>query len=381
MKVAVFVGTRADLGPLVPVLEELVSRPGVETIALTGLAFDAAGLAEQMAQPVSSIVQLAEPLHEVDLPAQLLQGPALSLGAGRLLRQAPVDRLVVLGDRWELLHLVPPFVLAGVPVVHLHGGEVTGGAIDERVRHAITKLADVHCVASRDAAERVARLGEEAERIHVTGAPGLDRYAAEGRRSDAELEELLGVTVERPLALFTYHPPTASGQPAAGGWAEQALRATLDVCGTVVATHPGMDAGREEILAALTRVAAEDERLLVVEALGTRYPAVLASCDVVVGNSSSGIIESAAVGIPAVDVGLRQQGRLRSDNVYWSDEGADAVRAALRHVLQDEFRDRAARAVSVYGDGTAARRIVDVVLADPPARAKRFVDGADHASK
>ena len=97
-----------------------------------------------------------------------------------------------------------------------------------------------------------------------------------------------GRTVERPLALFTYHPLTASGQPAAGGWAEQALRATLDVCGTVVATHPGMDAGREEILAALTSVAAEDERLLVVEALGTRYPAVLASCDVVVGNSSRG---------------------------------------------------------------------------------------------
>ena len=202
-------------------------------------------MAEQLAQPVSSIVQLAEPLHEVDLPAQLLQGPALSLGAGRLLAQAPVDRLVVLGDRVELLHLVPPFVLAGVPVVHLHGGEVTGGAIDERVRHAIAKLADVHCVASRDAAERVARLGEEAERIHVTGAPGLDRYAAEGRRSDAGLESL-GVTVERPLALFTYHAPTASGQPAAGGWAEQALRATLDVCGTVVATRARawMPAGR-----------------------------------------------------------------------------------------------------------------------------------------
>ena len=214
MKVAVFVGTRADLGPLVPVLEELISRPGVETIALTGLAFDAAGLAEQLAQPVSSIVQLAEPLHEVDLPAQLLQGPALSLGAGRLLRQAPVDRLVVLGDRWELLHVVPPFVLAGVPVVHLHGGEVTGGAIDERVRHAITKLADVHCVASRDAAERVARLGEEAERIHVTGAPGLDRYAAEGRRSDAELEELLGVTVR--ASARSVHLPPADGVGSAG---------------------------------------------------------------------------------------------------------------------------------------------------------------------
>lgn len=374
MRVAVFVGTRADLGPLQSVMDELASRPDAETIVLTGLAFDAASLAGQLGRPVSSIVQLAPPLHEVDLPAQLSQGPALSLGAGHLVREDPVDRLVVLGDRWELLYVVPPFVLAGVPVVHLHGGEVTGGAIDERVRHAITKLADIHCVASRDSAERVAQLGEAAERIHVTGAPGLDRYVTQERLDDVELEALLGVKVRRPLALFTYHPPTAAGIQDAGRWAEEALRATLDVCGTVVASHPGMDAGREDILAALTRVAAEDERLLVVEALGSRYPAVLASCDVVVGNSSSGLIEAAAVGIPAVDVGLRQQGRLRSDNVYWSDEGEGAVGAALRHVLHDEFREQAARVVSAYGDGTAARRIVDVVLADPPLPSKQFVD-------
>lgn len=375
MKVAVFVGTRADLGPLQPVIAELTSRPDVETILLTGLAFDAAGLAERLEGSVSSIVQLTTPLHEVDRSAQLLHGPALSDAAGRLVRENPVDRLVVLGDRWELLYVVPPFVLAGVPVVHLHGGEVTGGAIDERVRHAITKLADVHCVASRDSAERIARLGEEAERIHITGAPGLDRYAAQERLDDADLEALLSVPVRRPLALFTYHPPTATGMQEIGRWAEEALRATLDVCGTVVATHPGMDAGRQEILAALTRVAAEDERLLVVEALGSRYPAVLASCDVVVGNSSSGVIEAAAVGVPAVDVGLRQQGRLRSDNVHWSDEGEKAVGAALRHVLQDEFRAQAACVVSAYGDGTAARRIVDVVLADPPLPSKHFVDG------
>lgn len=374
MKVAVFVGTRADLGPLRPVIDELTSRPEVETVLLTGLAFSAANLAGQIGRPTPSIVQLAEPLDEVDLAAQLSHGPALSLGAGRLLQERSLHRLVVLGDRWELLHVVPPFVLASVPVVHVHGGEVTGGAIDERVRHAVTKLADVHCVASSDAAERVTQLGEEAERINITGAPGLDRYVTQDPLDDVELEALLGVPVQRPLALFTYHPPTAAGATNAGRWAEEALRATLEVCGTVVASRPGMDAGREEILASLARVEAEHERLLVVDALGSRYPAVLASADVVVGNSSSGVIEAAAVGIPAVDVGLRQQGRLRSDNVYWSDEGREAVSASIRHVLRNEFRELAARVVSAYGDGTAARRIVDVVLAEPPPRSKRFVD-------
>ncbi|WP_051551245.1 UDP-N-acetylglucosamine 2-epimerase [Nocardioides sp. URHA0020] len=374
MRVGVFVGTRADLGPLQPVLAELASRPEVETVVLTGLAFDADDLARRLEGSVSSVIALASPLGEVDLSTQLRHGPAMSAGAGRAVVEHPVERLVVLGDRWELLYVVPPYVLAGVPVVHLHGGEVTSGAIDERVRHAVTKLADVHCVASQDAADRVAQMGEEPERIHVTGAPGLDRLAAQGRLDDTELEALLGVPVRRPLALFTYHPPTASGTRDSGRWAEAALRATLEVCGTVVATHPGMDAGRNEVLAALTRVEQEDDRVLVVEALGPRYPAVLASCDVVVGNSSSGVIEAASVGVPAVDVGLRQHGRLRADNVWSSDEGEAAVGDALRHVLAEDFRLRAARVVNPYGDGTAARRIVDVVLADPPQHAKHFVD-------
>ena len=128
MKVAVFVGTRADLGPLHAGAggARIATRCGDDRADRPRLRLPRA-LAERLGRPVSSIVQLAEPLHDVDLPAQLLQGPALSLGAGRLAAQAPVDRLVVLGDRWELLYVVPPFVLAGVPVVHLHGGEVTGG--------------------------------------------------------------------------------------------------------------------------------------------------------------------------------------------------------------------------------------------------------------
>ena len=101
--------------------------------------------------------------------------------------------LVVLGDRWELLYVVPPAVLLGVPVVHLHGGEVTEGALDERVRHAVTKLADQHCVASEDAAARLRQLGESPDRIHVTGAPGLDRLAVAAPPDDEALARLLGV--------------------------------------------------------------------------------------------------------------------------------------------------------------------------------------------
>ena len=376
MKVAVFVGTRADLGPLLPVVRALVGA-GAEPTLLTGVAFDAQRLVDlvmaELDMPLP-VEQLATPVEAVTPVVQREQGRAITAGLADLLDRTSFDRLVVLGDRWELLFVVPQFFLAEVPIVHLHGGEVTEGVIDERVRHAVTKLADLHCVASQDAADRLRQMGEQDERIHVTGAPGLDRFVGLDRADDEALADLVGRPVVRPLALFTYHPPTAVPAAQTRRWAREALEATLAACGTVVATHPGFDVGREEILGALNEVAAADESLIVIESLGRGYPRMLASCDVVVGNSSSGVIEAASVGVPAVDIGERQRGRLRGDNVVWSAEGAEAVRAALATALDPEFGERARGVVNPYGDGTAAQRIAEVVLADAPPRAKPFVD-------
>ena len=269
---------------------------------LTGVMYSAETLAEILSagpatEPWAGRVHaLADPMGSVSVDDMLEHGPEVARGAARVLRDLVPDVVVVLGDRWELLHVVPQVFLAGVPLVHLHGGEVTEGAVDERVRHAVTKLADQHCVASEDAARRLRQMGEPAERVHVTGAPGLDRLAAVSRLDDDELGRVIGVEVRRPVALFTYHPPTAEAGADVGRWAAEALAACVELCGTVVATHPGMDAGREEVLAALAEAALRDTRLVVVEALGRDYPRVLASVDVVVGNSSSGIIEAASVG-------------------------------------------------------------------------------------
>jgi UDP-N-acetylglucosamine 2-epimerase (non-hydrolysing) len=382
LTVAVFVGTRADLGPLVPVVEALADATDVRLRILTGVMYAADDLARAL--PPSAwlpswherIVALAEPMAEVTVGAQLEQGAVIARAAGRVLSDESVDVLVVLGDRWELLYVVPPAVLLGVPVVHLHGGEVTEGALDERVRHAVTKLADQHCVASEDAAARLRQLGEAPDRIHVTGAPGLDRLAVARPADDDALRRILGVApVPRPLALFTYHPPTAQHGAPVARWAREAAEAALAVCGTVLATHPGMDEGRDEVLSTLTDLAATEPRLHLVAALGRDYPAVLAAADVVVGNSSSGVIEAATVHVPAVDVGERQRGRLRGDNVVHSDEGRAAVEAALRTALSASWRDRTAAASNPYGTGGASQRILAIVRgAAGGSRAKRFVD-------
>jgi UDP-N-acetylglucosamine 2-epimerase (non-hydrolysing) len=375
--VAAFVGTRADLGPLGPVLTALADAPDVDLTVLTGVAWTAESLAAALPRREQPwrVVSLADPVAgPVDRDAVVRHGPALAAGAGEHLLATRPDVLVVLGDRWELLHVVPQAVLAGVRVVHLHGGEVTEGALDERVRHAVTKLADQHCVASQDAADRVRRLGEPADRVHVTGAPGLDRFAGLARPTSEALAAAVGREVVRPLALFTYHPPTAVEGAEVRAWAAAALRATAARCGTVVATHPGLDAGRDEVLAALA-AAAGDPRVVVVENLGPVYPVVLAGADVVVGNSSSGVVEAASAGIPVVDVGDRQRGRLRGDNVVHAHEGEAAVGAALDLALSPEHRARAEAAPNPYGDGHAAGRVVEVVRAARSVpRAKPFVD-------
>ena len=379
--VAVFVGTRADLGPLSPVLEALQSATDVTLRVLTGVMYAADDLVAALPSSVTAdewrtaVVPLAVPMSAVTVDAQLEQGALLARACGRALKDEHVDVLVVLGDRWELLYVVPPAVLLGVPVVHLHGGEVTEGALDERVRHAVTKLADQHCVASEDAAARVRQLGEPADRVHVTGAPGLDRLATASPIPDADLGELLGTTVERPLALLTYHPPTAQPDAPVGQWAHEAAEAALATCGTVVATHPGMDEGRDEILTALTGLAAREPRLRLVAALGRDYPRVLAAADVVVGNSSSGVIEAATLHVPAVDIGERQRGRLRGDNVVHAAEGREAVEAALRTALSPRWREHAAHVANPYGTGTASAAILDIVRTAAVApRAKHFVD-------
>ena len=377
--VALFVGTRADLGPLTPVIEVLAEATDVDLHVLTGVMYGADDLERALPRataPGAVVHALADPMSTISVGAQLEHGARLSVAAGRVLDEIEAEVLVVLGDRWELLYVVPPAVLLAVPIVHLHGGEVTEGAVDERIRHAVTKLADEHCVASSDAARRLGQLGEPMERIHVTGAPGLDRLAAASPLGDDALARLLRIDgVERPVALFTYHPPTAQAGAPIGDWAREAAEATLAVCATVIATHPGMDEGRDEILAALSALAAEEPRLRLVAALGADYPDVLASVDVVVGNSSSGIIEAATLHQPAVDVGERQRGRLRGDNVLHAEEGRAAVEAAVSLALSPGGRARAAATANPYGTGDASRRILDIVRrAGAAGRVKLFVD-------
>jgi UDP-hydrolysing UDP-N-acetyl-D-glucosamine 2-epimerase len=252
-------------------------------------------------------------------------------------------------------------VVHGVPVVHLHGGEASEGATDDRFRHAITKLADLHFVAGEDFARRVRQMGEPDDRIFVCGPAVQDVLSTITTLNRAELESQLGAAFETPTALLVYHPTTAAADEDAG--AVDTIFDGLFGAGVqrVFASLPNADAGSAEIRARISARAAEDERVVAFGSIGqSAYLSLLRECDLLVGNSSSGIIEAPLLGTPTVNVGSRQGGRPRASSVIDVEPEADQIiEACLRAFSKAHARPDAD---SPYGVGTSmAERVVSVL--------------------
>jgi UDP-hydrolysing UDP-N-acetyl-D-glucosamine 2-epimerase len=262
-------------------------------------------------------------------------------------------------------------------------GQARAGAVDDELRHAITKLATLHFASTEEYRLRVIQLGEEPFRVFAVGALGLDAIRTEAMLSREELEGDLGFALTPPVALVTYHPETLG----TGGAADfDELLAALDALPElrVVFTRPNADAGNRALAEALDAwVASRADRAAAFASLGSRrYLSLMRAADVVAGNSSSGILEAASFGTPVVDVGDRQRGRIRPENVIHAEPARDVIRAALEQALSPAFREAAARVTNPYGDGHAAERIVEVLSERLPGLTtrKRFHDlpgGAD----
>jgi UDP-hydrolysing UDP-N-acetyl-D-glucosamine 2-epimerase len=280
-------------------------------------------------------------------------------GVGHVLAAAPPDLTLVLGDRYEILAAVSAALLARVPVAHIAGGDVTEGAVDDSIRHAITKMSHLHFVTNAQAAERVAQLGEDPARIHVVGSPGLDGLTERAQVPPAELRADLGLPAEGPLLLVTFHPPTLDETPGLRQFAE--LTAALDALGPGVAllfTGSNADPEGRRLTEAARAHAEARPNAAFRDSLGhARYFAALAAAAAVVGNSSSGLYEAPSFGIPTVNVGSRQDGRLRAESVIDVAPEKAAILQALRRALETD----ASGAVNPYGDGRAGERIVEVL--------------------
>jgi len=282
-------------------------------------------------------------------------------GIGAVLATAAPDLMLVLGDRYEILGAVSAAQVARVPVAHIAGGDITEGAIDDAFRHAITKMSHIHFVTNPQSAARVAQMGEDPARIHVVGSPGLDGLLRAVHEPPATLRARLGLAGDGPLFLITFHPATLEPESALAQFRE--LLAALDDLDPSVAlllTGSNADAEGRRLTEAARAYAERRPNSAFRDSLGhDGYAAALNAATAVVGNSSSGLYEAPSFGIPTVNIGDRQAGRLRAASVI----DCAAKRAAIADALGRALVLDARKVHNPYGDGRSGQRILDVLTA------------------
>lgn len=284
-------------------------------------------------------------------------------GFSQLLVKYRPDLLFVLGDRYELWSACLAAVIHKIPIAHIHGGETTYGIIDDSIRHSVTKMAAFHFASIELYAKRIIQMGEHPERVFVVGAIGLDNIKSTPLMARKELSEYAGVNFEKKVALMTYHPVTLDSYESAGRQIKAVLDALIQTDLLVIMTMPNSDTSGRIIYQALVHYCEQyPEKFKLIKNLGQRgYLSAMKYARLMVGNSSSGIIESASFQLPVVNIGDRQAGRFKPSNVIDCDCEKDLVIDAVNRALSDQFKQSIAGLTSPYGDGNTAKRILSIL--------------------
>ena len=283
-----------------------------------------------------------------------------TLGCADVLAKIRPDVLLLIADRYEMLAPASVAVALRIPIAHIEGGEVSQGAIDDAVRNALTKLSHIHFACTQMARRRVIAMGEEEWRVHFTGSPGLDALRRRPLMSREKLEEMLGCGLGDPPVVVAYHPVTLLEDTTAEF--EHLLQALKGVSQQLIFVYPNADAG-SRLLVARSREFAEvrGNARVFVNLDHHTFLSLLAFSSAMVGNSSSGIMESTSLNLPTVNIGIRQQGREHADNVLDASADADDLARKMRIALSPEFRERVRGVSNPYGDGDASERILKVL--------------------
>jgi len=289
------------------------------------------------------------------------------IGFADVLQRLRPNILMVLGDRYEIFAAAQAGVIARVPIAHLCGGDTVDGAFDEGIRHAITKMAHLHFVTNDIAARRLRQLGENPEHIHMVGNPGLDQIRQVKRMPQHETFQALGIPARAHNLLVTFHPETLAMEGSLTRLDE--LLAALGELGSdysLVFTGPNSDSEGRSFARRMEAFVGEHENAILRTSIGQKlYLSALAHCDAIVGNSSSGIYEAPSLKTPSVNIGDRQNGRMKAESVIdCPAERAEIARAIMRAISLD-----CSGVKNPHGDGHSAPRIVEVlkVLPDPAA--------------
>lgn len=363
-KICVVTATRAEYGLLKPLMHALAGAPDLQLqLVVTGthLSPEFGSTWKEIAADGFTIDERVEMVLSSDSSVGVCKSMGLAMmGFGEAFERLKPDFVLVLGDRYEILCAAAAATAHNIPLAHLHGGEVTEGAIDDSFRHAITKMAHLHFTSTEEYRRRVIQLGEAPERVFNTGAIGLDSIRNASLLDVEQIGQSLGFDLAPEFVLVTYHPETIVEADGAGE-VRLLVETLLRLDGAkILVTGANADKGGRAINQALQELAAaHPSRICLVKSLGQlRYLSAATHAFAVVGNSSSGIIEVPSLGTPTLNIGSRQHGRIRAASVVDVEMDARQILAALAAFRTPEWRARMAEMSNPYGDGQATVRIV-----------------------
>lgn len=381
-RVCVVTGSRADYCPLLPVLRGILSDDTLELELLVTGSHLSGFFGNTVDEIVSDGIPIAARLPILDDSRSEAVATSESMGkaltsVGAYFADSRPDLLLVLGDRYEAFCAVAAALAHTVPVAHLHGGELTIGLIDDALRHAMTKMSHFHFAATKVYADRIVQLGEDPSRVFLTGAPQLDLLPTTEFLSLAELENLLGISLPEAPLLVTYHPVTLECQDTRSHILNL-LTALESVPAPIVFTKPNADTGFRIISERLEEFCRRHENAYLVDNLGSQaYLSFMNVSSALVGNSSSGIVEAGSFSLPVLNVGSRQEGRIRGANIVDVGSSLDDISRGLTQVLDPSFRESLTGMENPYGDGKAAPRIIKELREQslsPDLLKKKFYD-------
>ena len=366
-KICVITGTRAEFGLLRPLIELIDKDKNLQLqLIATGMH-----LSPEFGYTLDEIIaagfvvdKKVECLLSSDTSAGVSKTIALAIsGFADALESLQPDLVVVLGDRTEILGAVIAAGMANIPIAHLHGGETTEGAYDEAIRHSITKFSHLHFTSTEAYRKRVIQLGEHPDTVFNVGAIGLDAIKKLKLLNREKFENSIGFKLKKRNILITYHPVTLEKEAPIETF-ENILTALNELTDTtLIFTHANSDKNGRIINKLITEyVDAHKDKAVAFKSLGQlRYLSALQFVDFVIGNSSSGILEVPAFHIPTINIGDRQRGRICNESVINSNNSLEDIKKNITFALDKTFRKKIQQQELLYGNGTAAEKIIQII--------------------
>jgi UDP-hydrolysing UDP-N-acetyl-D-glucosamine 2-epimerase len=367
-KIAVVTTSRADYSHLYWPLRDLSTHPQVDLkliVVGSHLAPEFGRTVQEIEKDGFEIAGRVECLLSSDTDVGMAKTIGVAtLSLADLLGQMRPDLLLLIADRYEMLAPASTALALRIPIAHIEGGEISEGAIDDAVRNALTMMSHIHFTSTHAARERIISMGEEPWRVHRAGAPSLDHLKRQALFSREQLEVRLKMALKSPTILVTYHPVTIARDTTQEA---DALFAALDALPEqLLFCYPNADAGSRHLIERTRQfVALRSGSQVFVNLDALTYWSLLRQVDVVLGNSSSGIMETPSFLVPTVNVGLRQQGRERARNIIDAKPETGAIIQAVRKARSEEFRRSLDGMNNPYGDGVASQKIVEVLTTVP----------------